>query len=177
MATSLPVITGNAIGGVQTMPPIQDLVIRRASLHDAADVHRILISAFAPFEEEYTRLAYAATVLSPAEIVERMAEGPIWVAASSNSTIGTASAVVSKKELYLRSVAVLPEFAGNGVARRMLKHVENFAARKECERIRLSTTRFLFAAHRLYCRCGYRQVDDESEDLFGTPLVGMEKGI
>src|SRR6266545_3556701 len=72
------------------------------------------------------------------EIAQRMDEGPCWVAIA-RTYVGTVAAVMKERGLYVRSMAVLPEMRGHGVARRMLEEVERYARKQNCTTLFLST--------------------------------------
>lgn len=151
------------------------LTIRLASADDAESVSETLRAAFDALRPQYTERAYAATT-PPAEIVrERINEGPVWIASIDGEMIGTVSAVAQGAALYVRSMAVLPRARGHRVGEALLRNVEAFAREHRIERMLLSTTPFLFSAIRLYERYGFQRTPEKVPDLFGTPLVGMEK--
>ena len=155
-----------------------DVLVRTAERGEASEISQVLRHAFKEFEPLYTTYGFAATVVSAEDVIRRMSEGPVWVATSSGTIAGTASAVLKgKDELYLRGVAVLPPLRGKGIAAALLREVERFAAVAKCQRIYLTTTPFLNDAIRLYERWGFTRVADGNEDLFGTPLFTMAKMI
>jgi hypothetical protein len=56
-----------------------------------------------------------------------------------------------------------------------MNEVESFARQNGSGRMLLTTTPFLAAAIRLYERLGFMRVPNGTADLFGTPLIKMEK--
>lgn len=152
------------------------LIIRLAEPHNAEAIAATLRAAFAEFEQLYTRAAFSATTPGANQIVERFAEGPIWIAELAERAVGTVSAVPRSLDLYIRSMAVLPATRGFGVGARLLRTVEIFAADNQYRRLLLDTTRFLVAAIHLYESHGFRYTG-EKPDLFGTPLVTMAKDV
>jgi len=79
--------------------------------------------------------------------------------------------------VHIRGMAVLPAARTIGVGSDLLAHMESWALEQACSRLFLSTTPFLHTAIRMYERFGFRQNDQGSHDLFGTPLFTMEKRI
>lgn len=160
---------------IRIMKTATQVQIRRATVEDASAVTFVLRQAFAEYEPLYTRQGYAATTPERAAILMRMQEGPLWVALHEKQIVGTASAVHKQTGLYVRGMGVLPAARGLGVGLRLLEQVEAVAVKNGCARLFLSTTPFLNRAIRLYEGFGFRVTDDGSSDLFGTPLVTMEK--
>jgi GNAT superfamily N-acetyltransferase len=135
----------------------------------------LLLGAFAEYESLYTPDGFAATVITTGQIALRMAEGPIWVAVSGETIVGTASVMPKGDSLYVRGMAVLPSARGQRIGELLLTHVEQFAVSESFRRLTLSTTPFLFRAIRLYEHFGFQRTDEGPHELFGTPLFSMQK--
>jgi len=150
--------------------------VRLAALDEASAIAAVMLKSFAEFRHLYTDGGFAATALRAEEIQERMREGPVWVAVLEGRIVGTASAAVKGDMAYIRGVAALPSARGLGVGYEMLREAERFAVSEGCRRMFLTTTPFLSAAISLYERLGFRRVEGP-DDLFGTPLFAMEKGL
>jgi N-acetylglutamate synthase-like GNAT family acetyltransferase len=153
----------------------QSAQIRRAKTEEASQIASLLHRSFAEYESSYTPEAFAATISTPDKIVERMKEGPVWVALQNEVVVGTVSTVAKAEALYIRGMAVDPAARGGGTGRGLLEHVEEFAIRNGFKRMFLSTTPFLSSAIRLYERHGFRRNDEGPHDLSGTPLFTMVK--
>ncbi len=152
--------------------------IRLASPEDAGDIANVLRQSFLEFEAFYTPQGFAATTPDAQEVGYRVGEGPAWVAVWKDQIVGTASTVLEgEKGLYVRGVAVVPSARGLGIAEALMNQVENFARQEGCARLFLTTTPFLTSAIRLYQRLGFTLIPDGKADLFGTPLVKMEKAL
>lgn len=151
--------------------------IRRAVPDDATAIASTLYSSFIEYESSYTPEAFAATTSTPAQVRERMNEGPTWVALRNEMIVGTVSAVPKGEALYVRSMAVDPGARAKGIGRELLEHVEAFAAQNGFQRLFLSTTPFLSRAIRLYEQSGFCRSDEGPGDLFGTPLLTMVKTL
>ena len=78
-------------------------------------------------------------------------------------------------QLYIRSMAVAPSARGYGVGKLLLRQMERSSLEEGFSRLTLKTTPFLTRAIRLYEHFGFQRNDDISDDLFGTPLITMEK--
>ena len=149
--------------------------IRRATASDAPVIAFILREAFAEYEPLYTSQSYSVTTPGPDEVRDRMSEGPVWVALHGGHIVGTVSVVPEQTGIYVRGMAVLPAARGLGFGRLLLEEVESFATAGASRRLFLSTTPFLSQAIRLYECFGFQAASDGPRDLFGTPLLTMEK--
>ncbi len=154
-----------------------DIQIRRAGLDDVVAIAKVLRESFAEYEALYTREGFAATTPNAEQVVDRMREGPVWVALHRGEVVGTVAAVNKGRSVYMRGMAVLPAARGLRVGARLLEQVENWSSDEGCSRLFLSTTPFLSPAIRLYESRGFRRVEEETRHLFGTPLFTMEKKI
>jgi ribosomal protein S18 acetylase RimI-like enzyme len=154
-----------------------DILIRRATKTDADALAAVLHTAFGEYEALYTPEGFAATTPIGEQIQQRMDEGPVWVALRTNAVIGTISAVLKGRGVYVRGMALLPTARGLGLGQSLLAQVEVFAHEQQAERLFLSTTPFLNRAIRLYKRVGFQRSAEGPHDLFGTPLFTMEKPL
>ena len=152
--------------------------IRRAVAVDALEIADVLRQSFREFEALYTPKGFAATTPDYAQVQQRMQEGPAWIALCEDRVAGTASAVLKgEKGLYVRGVAVVPSVRGRGIAESLMNEVERFARQNGCGRMFLTTTPFLTAAIRLYERLGFVRGPNGAADLYGTPLIKMQKDL
>ncbi len=167
------------------MHPITQIEVRLGEPTDALAIADVLYRSFFEFKSLYTEGGFAATVLREDQILERMNEGPIWVAMrqqsqepkSQKSVIGTVAAVVKGESVYIRGMAVVPEARGSGTGSRLLQQAAEWARNQGYARLFLSTTPFLDSAIRLYERFGFRTKADGLHDLSGTPLLTMDKNL
>jgi GNAT superfamily N-acetyltransferase len=148
-----------------------------AERDDAAAIASVLSESFVEYEPLYTPEGFAATTPNAEEVQRRMDEGPIWVAVSNETIIGTVSVVPRGESLYIRGMAVLPVARGQSIGELLLSHVENFAATQSYKRLFLSTTPFLDSAISLYEHFRFQRTDESPHDLFGTPLFTMQKSV
>lgn len=154
-----------------------EILVRIAVPEDAGAVAVVLEQAFVEYRERYTDEGFIATVLKKEKIEARMAEGPVWVALEDEKIVGTVAAVSKGKDLYVRSMGVVPTARGKRIGEWLLKKLEDYAIAHGHSRMTLSTTPFLLRAIRLYERLGFRQSDEGPSDLFGTPLFTMTKEL
>lgn len=153
----------------------REIEIRSAEVRDAPAIAFLLADSFAEYQPLYTAEGFAATAITGEQVAQRIAEGPVWVALSDESVVGTVTVVTRSESLYVRGMAVHPKARGQRIGELLLAEVERFAGAGRFQRLFLSTTPFLDRAIRLYERHGFQRTDQGPHDLQGTPLFTMEK--
>jgi len=156
---------------------LAEIEIRRAFPRDASTIARVLFDSFTEFRSLYSDGGFAATAPGTDKVRARIEEGPVWLALRRGVVSGTISAMVKTDSAYIRGMAVLPSARGSGVGVALLQRAEDWAMRHGCLRLLLSTTPFLSSAIRLYEKSGFRRVQAGPHELFGTPLLTMEKAL
>ena len=151
--------------------------IRLAESGEAGAIAAVLYEAFREFESHYTEEGFAATTPKSEQVLERLSDGPVWVALVDREIVGTVSVVLKREAMYIRGMAVLPRKRGARVGKLLMEQVQQYAVEKGCKRLFLSTTPFLERAIRLYEKFGLRRTPEGPHDLFGTPLFTMEKTL
>jgi ribosomal protein S18 acetylase RimI-like enzyme len=151
--------------------------VRLASHTDIPVVCSLLARSFLEYKTFCTEKAFAATISTMKELLDRLAEGPVWVAVEGENVVGTVSGVPDGKALHIRSLAVSPGNRGQGIGKLLLQHAEDYAYEKGYTRLILSTTPFLTPAIRLYGRCGFRRSNEGPADRLGTPIFTMTKQL
>ena len=152
-------------------------LIRRARRSETPAIAAVLSEAFREYEAEYTPAAFAATTLPEAGLRLRWEEGPVWVAVVNAKVVGTVAAACRRRELFVRSMAIVPAARGQGLGAALLARVERYARTKGCIRLALTTTPFLSRAIQLYERYGFVRGSKAPLDLYGTPLLEMVKRL
>jgi GNAT superfamily N-acetyltransferase len=146
--------------GALAMSCSAQIEIRLAVRSDASSISSLLSESFMDYKSLYTDGGFAATTPTSEQIVDRIAEGPVWVALHKDQIVGTVSVVPKGEALYIRGMAVLAAGRGQGIGALLLSHIEKFAAANGHQRLFLSTTPFLTHAIRLYERFGFRRSDE-----------------
>lgn len=155
----------------------EDIKIRVASPADADSIAAVLHDAFVEYRRLYTPEGFSATAATVPAVLDRMKEGPVWIAALNQLIVGTVAAVPHGDSLYVRGMAILPGARGQGIGNKLLKHVEDHARASGFARMFLSTTPFLDRAIALYEHFGFRRIAEGPHDIFGTPLFTMQKEL
>lgn len=100
----------------------------------------------------------------------------VLVAVREDRVIGTVAGSCDHGEGHLRGMAVLPNFAGTGVAANLLSVMEHWLLGKGCVRVTLDTTEPLHAAKKFYRKQGYVP-SGRVTDFFGMSLSEYEKNL
>jgi len=152
--------------------------IRLATPEDAEDISRVLFESFSTFREFYTPEAFDVVTPSAEVINARFAEGPMWVAIVDGKIVGTVSVLPQPEWLYIRSMAVLPEARGLGIAHKLIEAIEEYAVGEGCDRLFLYTTYFSSGAIELYEKHGFRRGRKTTADeWYGTSGLAMDKWL
>src|SRR5262245_58453649 len=155
-----------------------EIIVRRSTLEDAAEISEILRAAFTPLRDGCTEGAFKAITPTADEIRERYNEGPIWVATAADRIVGTVSTVPEPEWLYIRSMAVRPDAQGGGIGYQLLGAVETWGNENNFDRLFLYTSDFLTGALQFYERFGFvRGNATSAEEWHGTPGWEMIKEI
>lgn len=161
--------------GFPVSPSVQ---LRRAHRGDEITISSVLLEAFREYLPQYTPAGFAATTPTPAEVLRRIEEGPVWLAVIESEVVGTVSAVLRDESvLYIRGMALRPQARGLQIGNLLFALIEEYAKDKGCTKLVLSTTPFLDRAIRLYERLGFARTTEGPHDLHGTPLFTMEKVV
>ena len=151
-------------------------VIRKATAADADGILACLAAAFAPYQADYTREAWRDTVLTPSTVRTRIADMHVLAADAGNiRVVGTLACHLTEPgHGHLRGMAVLPPWAGRGVAPLLLRAAETYLWEQGCRIVTLDVTAPLRRAVAFYEKCGYRR-SGRVTDFFGMPLFELEK--
>ncbi|MEP6705265.1 MAG: GNAT family N-acetyltransferase, partial [Acidobacteriota bacterium] len=145
---------------------------------EAEAISEVLLESFSTFREQYTPEAFEIVTPSPELIIERFAEGPVWVAALDGRVVGSGSVLPEPEWLYVRSMGVVPSARGMGIAGKLLDAIEEYAISEGFEKLFLYTTYFSTGAVELYEKHGYvRGRDTTADEWYGTPGLAMEKTL
>lgn len=150
--------------------------IRPATRDDAGEISKVILIAFGAIRELYNDEAFADVTPDEETVASRFDEGALWVAEADGRIVGTVSLSTEPEGLYVRSMAVLPEFQGRGIGHKLLDALHEYAAKSGARRIFLYTLPFQLGARELYEKHGYAWVrDTPAEEWFNVPGLEMEK--
>src|SRR4051794_23256278 len=95
---------------------------------DAPSIASVLHESFIEYRLSYTEEGFAATTPTSEQILNRMQEGPLWVALKDKAIVGTVSAVQQGAALYVRGMGILPAARGQRIGELLLRQIESFAS-------------------------------------------------
>ena len=152
--------------------------IRIAVEADLPGILSCLHSAFEPYRQAYTPVAWTATVLTLPTARRRLRSMTVWVAVDRDGQVlGTIAAKATTSDhAHLRGMAVLPDYQEKGIASALLDSAIAHA-RKEGQRcVTLETTEPLERASQFYLRRGFRR-SGRTRRWGGMRLIGFERII
>jgi mycothiol synthase len=150
--------------------------VRLATEGDSEKIAEVVQRAFGVYRDNYTPEALSVVTPGPEEFTRRLTIGPQWVAEMDGEIVGTVSVTVEEGDLYVKTMAVDPQFQGRGIAHLLLDAIDEYAATTTRTRIFLYTTYFSAGAKELYEKHGYTWVrDTPAEEWYGVPGLEMEK--
>src|SRR5687768_4992875 len=106
------------------MRVLANIVIRSAAIDDAPAIAAGLYDSFVEYQPGYTPEAFAATAPTCDQIIDRMKEGPVWIAVLDDIIVGTVAAVPRGEALYIRGMAILPVARGKRAGELLLRQIE-----------------------------------------------------
>jgi len=152
--------------------------IRPAEKEDASNIIGLVAEIWAEYDCVLDAENEDKYLLAPGEYF-RSRGGNFWIVAEKDEIIATVGIMMLDDETAeLKSLYVHKNFRKQGLGKRLVELVINFARRKKAKKLALwSDTRF-GKAHRLYERmnferCGRRELDD----LNNSTEFGFEKSL
>jgi len=153
------------------------IIFRKAQIEEINDIHLVLSKAFKPYKKYYTYDAFNATVLSPIIIKDRILNKKyeIFVITINRQIIGTVSlSMKDQDQIYIRSMAVHPDYQKRGVGLFILKKINKLAIRKNIKTISLDTSKPLKRAIKFYKNFGFKFTGTK-KNFYGIDIYEMKK--
>jgi ribosomal protein S18 acetylase RimI-like enzyme len=151
--------------------------IRQATLQDVSGLLSCLHEAFEPYRNAYTPEGFTDTTLTDETVRRRLREMHVLVAVTArDDVVGTVGGIANGDEGHIRGMAVRLQWAGSGVANKLLDAVEGELRACGCTRVTLDTTEPLQRAMRFYEKHGYRRTGRVG-DFFGMRLIEYAKQL
>lgn len=156
----------------------EEVEVRTAAADEARAVHNILVESFEPFKEQYTEEAYNITIMTPAQIRERIedSEHDVLVAYLNGRLVGTAILQYRGDDVYVRSMGVSPAAQGKGVGKKLLETIEEHARQKGCKTITLECFEPLKKAISVYEKFRFR-ITGKKRRYYGIETFEMIKEL
>ena len=157
-------------------PPPRPPTIRRARADELDAVGRLTVDAYVRGGVISADAPYLAFL---GDARHRAAEAEVWVAADDRGVVGTVTFVepgsalreISREgEAEIRSLAVDPATTGEGIGEALTRHTLELARERGLDRMVLSSSVTMHAAHRLYERLGFTRLPERD----WSPVPGVE---
>lgn len=140
-------------------PPLE---IRPALVTDLPDIQHCASSAYAKYVARMDR----QPAPMHADFGARIGNGLVDVAKCESRFAGYVVYYPEGDHMHLQSVAVMPEFGGRGIGKRLIEHVEDVARAAGLEAVELYTNEAMTENLALYPKFGYAEVGRRREAGF-----------
>ncbi len=147
------------------------LSIRQASLDDVEAISTLANDAYCRYIPLIGRKPQPMT----ADYTKIVAENPIWLLAVENQLVGVLVLIYEPQNVLIYSVAVNPEYQGQGLGRHLLAWAEQQAVQNGYKTIRVYTNERFEDNIRLYKYLGYQETN--KEPFLNSTVVHMAKSL
>lgn len=155
------------------------MVINSATSSDAPVIHRLMISAFKEYKGEIPpSSALDETVQSISEALENGEKA--LIAFEENNPVGMVRFQIKNQGLYFYRLSVLPEKQGKGIAKKILKSLEDYANGVGVTTIFCKVRMTLPKNIHLYSSIGYVSYDEEivyKPNGINIKVISMKKKL
>ena len=138
-------------------------MIRQASAKDASAIRDCANQAYA----RYVPLIGRKPAPMVADFEAQIASGAIHVATNDDGAVqGFVVFFPEGQHMLLENVAVLPNAAGRGIGKALIRFCEAEGRRRGCDAVHLYTNEKMTENLSIYPRLGYAEVERRTEDGF-----------
>ncbi len=114
--------------------------------------------------------------LDPELIAEKAAQEQLFLAIDRDTLLGCVFVKMMPAAMYVGKLAVSPEHQGQGIGRRLMQMVEDFACLNGRSRLELETRIELTENHETFAALGYVKVAEHAHEGYGrTTFITMRK--
>jgi ribosomal protein S18 acetylase RimI-like enzyme len=145
--------------------------LRLADGADVPAIRALVDAAYGP----YAQLIGRTPIPMLADYDEAVREHEVWVLDEARTVVGLLELIPRADHLWVENVAVAPDRQGRGLGRRLLRHADAEAVRRELPEIRLLTNERYVDNIAMYERYGYRETHREPH--LGTDLVHFTRAL
>lgn len=135
--------------------------IERARPDDAIVLAACIDAAYAKYRAQGMNLPPVSD-----GVADDIQHNHVWVARLDGRVCGGLILVLDSAKAYLRNVAVLPEYGGQGIARRLIETAVRAARKAGCQVMCLTTHRGMPDNVALYRHLGWDVVGSEGDRVF-----------
>ncbi|MGG1220071.1 GNAT family N-acetyltransferase [Priestia endophytica] len=155
------------------------MVINLATTSDATVIHDLMIKAFMEYKNETPpSSALDETVKSVSDALGKGEKA--LIAFEENKPVGMVRFQLKKEGLYFYRLSVIPEKQGKGIAKKILKSLEDYANKIDVSltlcKVRMSVQKNI----QLYSSMGYAVYDEEvvhKQNGINIKIVSMRKEL
>ncbi|MFG6147414.1 GNAT family N-acetyltransferase [Halobacillus sp. B23F22_1] len=155
------------------------MIINFASNTDGPIIHELMIKAFMEYNQEIPpSSALEETAQSVSKALEEGEKG--LIAYEGNKPVGMVRFHIKNKVLYFYRLSVIPKERGKGIAKKILKLIENYANKEGLPSIRCKVRRSGTKNINLYSSIGYDVYDEEvvhKQNGINIKVVTMKKDL
>lgn len=141
---------------------VSSVKIRKAVETDLPSIARCAQAAYA----KYARRMGSEPAPMHADYAGQIAKGCIDVATSEARVVGYVVSYAQGRTFHLENVAVLPEYQGRGIGKRLMVHVERRAKKAGYGVVALYTNEAMTENRAMYPNAGYLEVGRRREEGF-----------
>ena len=146
-------------------------VLRRATAADVPGIAAVTDAAYAPYIERIGRKPRPMT----SDHAAAVGEHEVWLLDDGGDTIAVLELIDHDDHLWIENVAVMPQYQGGGLGRRLLDHAESLARARRRREVRLETNEHFTEDLAIYGKRGFEETDRIPRD--GTDVVQLRKRL
>lgn len=152
------------------------MVINTATTSDAALIHNLMIMAFMEYKNETPpSSALDETVQSVSDALGKGEK--TLIAFEENKPVGMVRFQLKNEDLYFYRLSVIPEKQGQGIAKKILKSLEDYANKVEGSTILCKVRMTVQKNIQLYSSIGYAVYDKEVVHKPNGINISMKKEL
>jgi len=137
----------------------------------------LILRAFAPMDGVIDPPS-SAYLLSPESLKDKAEREAVFLALKDGLIAGCIFALERTTDVYVGKLAVEPEFQGQGIGRRLMQAVEDFARGRNKSAIELQTRIELTTNHATFARLGFRETARTAHQGYDRPTsITMRKEL
>ena len=137
----------------------------------------LIMRAFAPMDGVIDPPS-SAHLLSIESLLDKASRETVFLALQDGRIAGCIFALERAADFYVGKLAVTPELQGQGIGRRLMQAVEDFARSRNKPAIELQTRIELTANHATFARLGFRESGRTAHEGYDRPTsITMRKRV
>lgn len=152
-------------------PELNAIKIRKATLNDSSAVIACARKAYA----RYVDIIGKEPAPMVADFASQISDGYVHIAEQQHQLMGYVVFYPAQgSSVHLENVAVLPEAAGCGIGKQLVRFVESWAIQQDLQVVQLYTNEAMTENLAIYPRLGYVEIDRKQQDGFNRVYYKKE---